>query len=88
MAMTIGNAEHAWLRKIAPNTNYAGAVGYTLGSTNIIFWDTNSAYACGARRIFLIEWKLLLLLLASWPSPCCCPLVRTPLTRALPRVGP
>jgi hypothetical protein len=55
--MTIGNAEHAWLRKIAPNTNYAGAVGgYTGGgSTNIIYWDTNNAYAGGARRTFLIE---------------------------------
>jgi hypothetical protein len=55
MAMTIGNAEHAWLRKTQANTNYAGAVSYPVGSTNIIFWDTNNAYAGGARRTFLIE---------------------------------
>ena len=42
--MTIGNAEHAWLRKVAPTTNYAG--------TTDIFWDLNSPYAGGAPRTF------------------------------------
>eukprot|EP00900_Chrysochromulina_parva_P005706 jgi/Chrpa1/15136/Chrysochromulina_OHIO_Genome00023491-RA len=32
---TIGNAEHAWLRKVVPTTNYAG--------TTDIYWDANSA---------------------------------------------
>ena len=46
--MTIGNAEHAWLRKsVAPTTNYATATA--------VFWDNNSPYAGGAQRTFLIE---------------------------------
>ena len=45
--ITIGNAEHAWLRKTAPTTNYAGTLD--------IFWDGNSPYAGGAPRTFSPE---------------------------------
>jgi len=45
--MTIGNAEHARLSKVAPTTNYATATE--------VFWDNNSPYASGAQRTFLIE---------------------------------
>jgi hypothetical protein len=48
--MTIGNAEHAWLRKVAPTTNYAG--------TSDIYWDANSAYAGGAQRTSLASVPL------------------------------
>jgi hypothetical protein len=45
--ITIGNAEHAWLRKVAPTINYAGTLE--------IFWDGNTAYAGGAPRTFFTE---------------------------------
>jgi hypothetical protein len=45
--MTIGNAEHARLRKDAPTTNYATATA--------VYWDNNSPYAGGAQRTFLTE---------------------------------
>jgi hypothetical protein len=45
--MTIGNAEHAWLRMVARTTNYATATE--------IFWDGNSAYAGCAPRTFFPE---------------------------------
>jgi hypothetical protein len=46
--MTIGNAEHAWLRmSVAPTTNYATATE--------ILWDGNSAYAGGAPRTYSPE---------------------------------
>jgi hypothetical protein len=45
--MTIGNAEHARLRMVAPTTNYATATA--------VFWDNNSPYAGGAPRTFSPE---------------------------------
>jgi len=47
---TILNPEHAWLRKVAPTTNYAG--------TSDIYWDANSAYAGGAQRTSLASVPL------------------------------
>jgi len=47
---TILNPEHAWLRKVAPTTNYAGEAN--------IYWDANSAYAGGAQRTTLASVPL------------------------------
>ena len=48
--MQIRNAEHAQLRMVAPDTNYANDVG--------VFWDGNSAYAAsGALTLSLPPWS-------------------------------
>ena len=77
---TIGNAEHARLRMVAPDTNYATATE--------VFWDNNSPYAGGAPRTFSLSdrprRRHLLTLQASSPSPCCFPHARASYTCSPP----